>query len=59
MRLCASDNNCNFFLENVCNQHAVENIKTENVPNVVAENPLDKLDCKLILKVLASFFKKK
>lgn len=32
-------------LENVYNQHAVEHIKADNVPNVVAENPLDKLDC--------------
>lgn len=35
-----------YFLENVYNQHAVEHIKSENVPNVIAENPLDKLDCK-------------
>lgn len=35
------------YLENVYNQHTVGQIKSENVPNVVAENPLDKLDCKL------------
>lgn len=29
---------------NVYLKHAVENIKTSNVPSVVAENPLDKLD---------------
>lgn len=34
------------FSENVYKQHAVENIKSLNVPSVVAENPLDKLDCK-------------
>ncbi|ENN74646.1 hypothetical protein YQE_08765, partial [Dendroctonus ponderosae] len=32
------------FSENVYLKHAVENIKTCNVPSVVAENPLDKLD---------------
>ena len=36
------------FLENLYLKHAVDNIKTSNVPSVVAENPLDKLDCMYI-----------
>lgn len=39
--------------ENSYNQHAVEHIKSVNVPNVVAENPLDKLDCKVFKKQFA------
>jgi len=35
-----------WFAENVYIKHAVENIITSNVPKVVAENPLDKLDCR-------------
>lgn len=34
------------FVEKVYIKHAVENIITSNVPKVVAENPLDKLDCR-------------
>lgn len=40
--------------EDVYNKHAVENIESERVPNVVAENPLDKLDCKFYLIVVLS-----
>lgn len=32
--------------EDVYTKHAVENIKSISEPNVVAENPLDRLDCK-------------
>lgn len=52
-------NLCNtvfLFLENVYLKYAVENIRSTNAPTVVAENPLDKLDCKkgkvIILKKL-------
>lgn len=34
-----------FFPEQVYLKHAVDKMKTSNVPNVVTENPLDKLDC--------------
>lgn len=30
-------------------KHAVENMQSQTTPNVVAENPLDKLDCKYLI----------